>query len=148
MKAGELLGRCITDIQVKQLEEPYGLDIASSYLKLDNGLVSEIPWKEVKPNYEVGIEEIPAKAESVKKLLKDKSKPLLNQPITDLIYYQEEIRFEKAFIELANGYVISEITIAPNGTGSAGLWYFESIQVLETTYGKNYTRLTNIKGSA
>lgn len=144
MKVEELLGRSIVDIQVKLIQEPYGLDISASYLMLDNGLVVEIPWKDIELDYEVGVEEMPAKTESVKKLLKDKSKLLLNQPITGLIFYAyaEEIHFEKAFIELNNGYVISEITVAPHGTGHAGLWFFHSISELEAKFGKEYKRLT------
>lgn len=148
MRLKELLGKRIRDIRVKQIQEPYGLDISASYLMLDNECVVDIPWKETDLEDEIEVEEIPTKAESITKLLKNKGRPILNQFITDILYFEEDIQFEKAFIELANGYLISEITIAPHGTGAAGLWYFESIQALETKHGKNYTRLTNKKGSA
>ncbi|MDO1448245.1 hypothetical protein Q0590_18365 [Rhodocytophaga aerolata] len=142
MKVIELIDRSIIDIRVNHVMEQYGLDTSDSYLILDNGLVVCIPLSDLEPELEVEVGEVPVEAESIRKLLKKNFRCLLNQPITDIICFREEIRFDKAFIELANGYLISEIPIAPNGTGDAGLWYFESIRVIEAEFGMNYSRLT------
>jgi hypothetical protein len=48
------------------------------------------------------------------------------------------------FLELENGYIITETTIAPHGTGMAGLNHYENLKILEDSKGSNYKRLINI----
>jgi hypothetical protein len=70
-----------------------------------------------------------------------KAKYIQNRTIVDIIWYADEI--EKSFIELDNGYVITETITAMNGTGLAGLNYFETLDSLTKTKGLNFMRLTD-----
>jgi hypothetical protein len=44
---------------------------------------------------------------------------------------------------LDNGYLISETTVAPNGTGLASLNYFENLENLAERRGDEYLKLTD-----
>lgn len=47
------------------------------------------------------------------------------------------------FIELENGYIITEILMSPHGTGMAGLNYFDSLKTFEDSCGTEYKRMKN-----
>jgi hypothetical protein len=73
-------------------------------------------------------------------------KYIQNRLIVDVLWYEDEI--EKAFIELNNGYIITETTIANNGTGVAGLNYHQTIDDLTKRNGNKILRLIDkTKGS-
>jgi hypothetical protein len=80
----------------------------------------------------------------------NKLKYIQNRLIVDVLWYAEEI--EKAFIELDNGYIITETTVANNGTGLAGLNYFQTVDDLKKRKGNDILRLTDLpdktKGSS
>jgi hypothetical protein len=80
----------------------------------------------------------------------NKLKYIQNRLIVDVLFYAEEI--EKAFIELDNGYIITETTVANNGTGLAGLNYFQTVDDLKKRKGNDILRLTDLpdktKGSS
>jgi hypothetical protein len=77
----------------------------------------------------------------------NKLKYIQNRLIVDVLWYADEI--EKAFIELDNGYIITETTVANNGTGLAGLNYYQTINDLTKRNGINILRLTDkTKGSS
>jgi hypothetical protein len=77
----------------------------------------------------------------------NKLKYIQNRLIVDVLWYANEI--EKAFIELDNGYIITETTVANNGTGLAGLNYYQTINDLTKRNGINILRLTDkTKGSS
>jgi hypothetical protein len=77
----------------------------------------------------------------------NKLKHIQNKIIVDILWYADEI--EKAFIELDNGYIITETTIANNGTGLVGLNYYESIENLTERNKNKIIRLTDkTKGSS
>ena len=46
------------------------------------------------------------------------------------------------FIELENGYIITETIMSPHGTGAAGLNYFESLENFEERCGTDYKRVS------
>lgn len=75
----------------------------------------------------------------------NKLKNLKDRKIVDFLWYADAI--EKGFILLDNGYIITETTIAPHGTGLAGLNLYESINDLTNAKGNDYSKLTNNKGS-
>ncbi len=69
----------------------------------------------------------------------NKLKYIQNRKIVDFLWYEDEI--EKGFIELDNGFIITEITIANNGTGLVGLHYYEDHNSLVKQKGNNILRL-------
>jgi hypothetical protein len=73
----------------------------------------------------------------------NKLKYIINRIIVDFLWYHDEI--EKGFFLLDNGYIITETTIANNGTGLAGLNYYEDILQLTEFKGGNYKRLSENK---
>ena len=50
---------------------------------------------------------------------------------------------EVGFIELENGYIITETIMSPHGTGMAGLNYYESLESFEESCGTDYKRIKN-----
>ncbi|HRP01524.1 MAG TPA: hypothetical protein PLE30_02640 [Candidatus Kapabacteria bacterium] len=73
----------------------------------------------------------------------NKLKHIKNRKIVDFIWYADDT--DKGLLLLDNGYLISEITVAPYGTGLAGLNYFESLENLIERRGNEYLKLTDAK---
>lgn len=142
MKLLELVGEKIKDIFIAYKYESGGLDQADCFLVLHSDLVIGIPFS---ADEEVWIRELDRYAESIfgKVRKKDKDIGIKNQKIVNLIDIGEV--GDKMCIELENGKIITEINIAPNGTGHAGLWIFNSIYELEERHGSSYQRLVDIK---
>lgn len=69
----------------------------------------------------------------------NKLKYIKNRKIVDFLWYEYEI--EKGFIELDNGFIITEVTIANNGTGLVGLHYYEDLSFLIKQKGNHILRL-------
>ncbi len=73
--------------------------------------------------------------------VENKLRYLKDRKILEYLWYPEET--EKGFFLLDNGYLISEQTVAPHGTGLAGLHYYESMDLLEHARGKGYLKFPN-----
>jgi hypothetical protein len=73
----------------------------------------------------------------------NKVKYIQNSKISDFLWYEDES--EKGFFLLDNGYIITETTMSPSGTGLAGLNYYESLAALAESKGQGYLRLTESK---
>ena len=69
----------------------------------------------------------------------NKLKFLKNQEIIDFLMFEDSDSV--GFIELENGYIITETIISPHGTGMAGLNYYESLQDFEESCGNEYKRM-------
>ncbi len=69
----------------------------------------------------------------------NKLKYIKNQVISDFIMFDNSD--SSGFIELGNGFIITETIMSPHGTGKAGLNYYESLNEFEARYGKDYVRL-------
>jgi hypothetical protein len=67
------------------------------------------------------------------------------QEIRDFIGYNE--LGERGYLLLDNGYLISETNTAPNGTGLAGLNYFESLAHLVKAKGNDFTKFSGTQGA-
>ncbi|MGG9962312.1 hypothetical protein [Ferruginibacter sp. SUN106] len=76
----------------------------------------------------------------------NKLKYIINRTITD--YLWENDRIEKGFFELDNGYFISDQYMAPQGTGLAGLHYYNSLDSLKESKGDNLKRHSEISGNS
>ena len=71
--------------------------------------------------------------------VENKTKYLQNQKIVDFLVFENSDSV--GFLELENGYLISETTMAPHGTGMAGLNFYENLQKFESNCGTDYKRL-------
>ena len=70
----------------------------------------------------------------------NKLKFLKNQEIIDFLMFEDS---DVGFIELENGYILTEMIISPHGTGMAGLNYYESLKSFEESCGTDYKRIKN-----
>ena len=69
----------------------------------------------------------------------NKFKFLKDQIIIDFLLLEDSD--SAGFIELENGYIITENIMSPHGTGMAGLIYYESLQDFEESCGQEYKRI-------
>lgn len=134
MEIKELFGKKITRIFEIYNSEPYGLDKCEMFLELDNLIIIDIPWHN---SENIWVKKL---SNSAKEIINELDK-ILNNKIIAFISYPIEPS-DKAFIELENGIIISEQTIAPNGTGLAGLHIYNSIKDIESKFGTNFSRVT------
>lgn len=77
--------------------------------------------------------------------LENKLKNIKDRKIVDFLWYEEDT--DKGFLLLDNGYLITEIIVAPTGTGIAGLNYFETLMDLTNRRGTTYLKLTDKQNS-
>lgn len=70
----------------------------------------------------------------------NKLKYLKDQKIVDFLMFDNSD--STGFLELNNGYIIWEITMAQHGTGMAGLHYCESLEEFQERRGTDYKRLS------
>lgn len=71
----------------------------------------------------------------------NKLKHLKNQKIKDFLMFDDSD--SAGFIELENGFIITETIMSPHGTGMAGLNYYESLDSFEGSCGTHYKRIRN-----
>lgn len=140
----QLIGKEIQDILVKVEFESYGLDKADSFIILRDNLIIGIPFDIDEDVWERDLDK------EAKSVFADKRNNALvsikGKKIIDFLKFMNNE--DKAILELEDEKFITEITTAPNGTGHAGLWVFQSRQELEKRYGTDYKRLNEDKGSA
>ena len=74
---------------------------------------------------------------------KNKLKYIKGSVIKDLIIFGEDD--EKAFLELDNGYFISETNFSMNGTGRIGINLYEKLSDITTRKGNNFKRISDQK---
>ena len=71
----------------------------------------------------------------------NKLKHLKNQKIKDFLMFDDSDSV--GFIELENGFIITETIMSPHGTGMAGFNYYESLESFEESCGTDYKRIKN-----
>ena len=113
-------------------------EIAATYQKQKRNIFNRI--KKVLFGQEVVIKEYqPYKTE----YRKNKAKYIQGSRISDFLWYDDQS--EKGLFLLDNGYVITETTMSPSGTGLAGLNYYESLEDLAESKGNSFQRLTETR---
>ena len=70
----------------------------------------------------------------------NKLKQIKNQGIVNFLMFEDD---SAGFLELENGYIITETTMAPHGTGAVGLNYYTSLKHFEESHGTDYKRLVD-----
>jgi hypothetical protein len=155
MRLIELIGKEITDISVttQQVDKFLGLWKADCYIVLQDGLIIGIPFNF--DNEELDKEEVWIRALNNSAISYYRRKwwqrkvdafdDLRGKRISDIIYYP--VSEDKALVELDNGKIITEVTVAPIGI-AVGLYVYNSIDQAEKRFGQDYLRLTGWKGSA
>jgi hypothetical protein len=171
MDIKELIGRTISNIYIETGIWEDWLDTAFCYIELDNDLIigfpngysDEVEGVELNektktifgdlsdyPVYYVNEEgkSIKEMADSGQKYKaykveykENKLKYIQNRKVVDFFWYEKEA--EKGYLELDNGYIITETNMSPGGTGLAGLNYYESIDGLTKDKGNDYIRVSN-----
>ncbi|MBX7155730.1 MAG: hypothetical protein U0Y96_16350 [Candidatus Kapaibacterium sp.] len=150
MKLKDLIGKRIVDILIKLESEPYGLDKADCFIVLDNGKTIGIPFGV--NDDEAWTRELHKNAVSVfnqPKWWQAYNKPVLELKdtiIVDIISYPDNWP-DKSLLLLDNKKLITEVLVAPQGTGHAGLWWYNSLADVENKYGNKYDRFSELKGS-
>lgn len=131
MRIETLIGKRIECIYVLYGEQDGWLDTADVFINLGDITIG-IPFQYAE---EVWLRELETGA---KPILPD----LNGLTIVDIIYQSDIDRLDdKALIELSDGSVIQEITMAPKGIG-AGLRVYDSIAKAEERYGIEYRRVS------
>jgi hypothetical protein len=149
MKLNEVIGKTITDIRVLSRMQDGWLDTADCFLVLEKNLIIGIPFTlSEEGDDEVWIREPEKSTESIFKpkkwwQKKHKNADVKNSRIIDILSYHDES--QRAFILLDNGKLITEISMAPHGTGHSGLWVYNSLQEVENEFGRDPIRLSEIK---
>ncbi len=151
MMLNDLIGKEIEDIRVKVKYESYGLDNGDAFIVLKENLVIGVPWT-IDNDDLVWERQLDKEALSIfEDKGNEKIKSIRGRRIVGLLKYEDSetgfVEAEKAFLELEGEKFITEITMAPNGTGLVGVWIFHSKEELEQRYGTNYKKLTQDKGS-
>ena len=75
----------------------------------------------------------------------NKLKYVKDRKIIDYIWFPED--YENGYVMLDNGYLITEVTVAPHGTGAAGLHLLENISDLRDTEYFRFTDKNTSKSS-
>ena len=109
-------------IDAKKKRESYILDRIKKVFGMSEGIPNE--YKVYKTEYR-----------------ENKMKYLKNQKIVAFLMFDDSD--SAGYIELENAYIITETLISPNGTGMAGLNYFEGLEFFEDSCGTNYKRIEN-----
>lgn len=103
-------------------------------------------WHRVKHFFETD-KWLPAQQKTVEEieeykadLIENKLKYIKNRVITDVLFFNDH---EKAFLELDNGYIITEVTAGMNGTGRVGIHIFGNLTELIKRKGFSFIKFSN-----
>jgi hypothetical protein len=90
---------------------------------------------------------LPAKKETVEETevykadyVENQLKYIKDRIITDVLFFNGH---EKVFLELDNGYIITEVTAGMNGTGRVGIHIFKNLVELIKRKGFKFIRVSN-----
>lgn len=141
MRTEEIIGKKITNIYSLVTMELGGLDTGECFLELDHQFIIDIPFGF---DGDICLKALNKNAISLfNGYRKNKLNNLKDRTITDIIWYAEEMEMDKVLLLLDNGCVITETTIAPHGTGFAGLNYFENLEAVSERRGTGYLKFTD-----
>jgi hypothetical protein len=151
MQLEEIIGKTVTNIYALVKMEVGGLDTCECFVELDNKTIIDIPFGF---SDNIWVKKLDSNALNLFADLSDyqayeveyrenKLKNLKDRKIIDFLWYADDS--EKGLILLDNGYIITETTIAPHGTGLAGLNFYENINDLILSKGNDYSKLTDKK---
>lgn len=171
MKVKDLIGKVILDIKSEITDYEYDgsipLEHSDSIIVLENEKFIRIPDKfDIELDDEVEIVDIISeKHQSLfntnernnvlsqlknvfsknenNKIIDKNKENIVNKVITGILVQGDDsaTELDKCVLEIDNNYLISEIVIAPNGTGHTGIWIFTSKTDLYRKFGDNFLNL-------
>lgn len=124
MPLREIIGKTVTNVYCLFGIVNGWLDTCECYVELDNTLYLEIPFGETEDVWCTTI--LPPAAKSA--FTKPPRNPIQNSIIVNYHWTSEDL--EKGFLELDNGYFLTETTMAPSGTGAADIQYAKRLEEL------------------
>lgn len=138
LKLSELIGQKIVDLKFHYIpENEYGLQSFQSYIKLENGIIIDIPKFDDDDFLNLNQEKLnyySSMFDSGQNLNSNTSRALvIGQKIVDFYfcYYDNEIDFDfSAFIKLSNNYYLSEKNFGPVGITNVNLIIFNEKQFM------------------
>jgi hypothetical protein len=103
-------------------------------------------WERVKHFFETD-KWLPAQMKTVEEaqvykadLIENKLKFIKDSVIADVLYFNDH---EKVFLELDNGYIITEVMVGMNGAGRVGIHIFDNLTKLIKQNGWKFIRISN-----
>ncbi|MCT4639495.1 MAG: hypothetical protein N4A72_17455 [Bacteroidales bacterium] len=167
MELRNLIGKKISDIRIEVKDFPYDgsipLDESVSHIILDSNEIIEIPYlnsncflleEALSKNQKTIFEENGNKSILHRLFFQSDSDNLItrntnnikDKEITaifqyDSLYSDKGREWDKCLIQVESGFLISEKTISPKGTGQAGIWIFTSLEDLTTKIGSGFRKL-------
>jgi hypothetical protein len=103
-------------------------------------------WERVKHFFETD-KWLPAQKKTVEETevykadyIENKFKFIKDRVIADVLYFNDH---EKVFLELDNGYIITEVIAGMNGTGRVGIHIFDNLTGLIKRKGFSFIRISN-----
>ena len=131
----EIIGKTITNVYCLYGIVDGWLDTCECYVELDYALYMGIPYGEAADVWITP--SLVSKAKSA--FIKLPSNPIQNRKIVN--YHWTSEYSEKGFIELDNGYFLTENPMAPSGTGAAGIHYSKRLEDLRDLTGETIFQL-------
>jgi len=150
----ELIGKKITNIYEYAEFEQYGLDKGEAFIELDNSIIIRLPFAhDDEINKISGIKELSPKAWNIFKEAEEKPKKglalmlakifpklytkktfvpnpiepyILHREIVDIVWCPDDVDY--AFLLLDSGYLVSEMGVAPHGTGLTGVFILRNLE--------------------
>ena len=142
LKLSDLIGQEIADLNYQYVaENEFGLQSFHSFIQLKNGIIIDIPKFDTNDYLLLNDENLDYfqnKFNSGEPVIQNAKKILLGQKITDFYfsYYENEIDLDRsAYIQLSNGYYLTENNYGPAGLIPLDLVILNEDDFLEQTKG-------------
>jgi hypothetical protein len=169
MKIENLIGKKISSIKMEVKDFLYDgsipLEESNSVIILESGEIFKIPFQysqkieldsdTTKNQVNLLLHEkhdkkrksfvsnfFPKSQSKEEKLISQNIKMIKGKKIIGVYQYNEEDVLDKWIIEIETKYLISEISIAPKGTGHAGIWIFKSKDELSAKFGSSFQKIS------
>ncbi len=126
----EILGRTITNVSCKFGMYNDWLETAYCLIELDGKIWFSVPFSGHDKTF---TEEQDGDYELLFKSKSDVNNPVIGQKIVGFVWPDDSD--EKCFLELSNGYFISETTMSPYGTGAAGVHLYKNLEAVKEVAG-------------
>ena len=131
LEPGEVIGRTLVEIrQLWSMCPEEGFDYAWSYCLLDSGLTIALRFECIVAS------EVPTDAEPIAHRSLNQ---VYRQPIESAWLASEDcdwVDSHSPYLELRNGWVITDVAVAPHGLGGVGIMFFEPGELDFTKFRK------------
>lgn len=136
MNPKNLIGKRVVNLYERVTMDLGGLDQGEVFLSLDTGEIISFPYN-LEYQDQIVIATQLENAESIYEKIHEIN---TNWMIKDMIEINNSDSLP--YIELESGFLFTEETISPHGTGLAGFRCFENLTAFEAFHGTDYYRLS------